>query len=82
MKRILVTEEEVTFSTLIYECDNVDINIKDILQSIDSKFENYKTNVELINVSVSLLLNCSPRKDDCEGLDVENLRKLLDIISL
>lgn len=80
MKRYIITEEEVTLSKLIEECEIEDVNIQDILSSIDCKFENYKTNVQLINISISLLLNCNPSKDDCEGINIENLEMLLNIL--
>ena len=80
MKRIRVIEEETFFSELIAECEDKDIDIKDILSAIDTKFENYKTNVELINVSIKLLLDCSPFKDDCKDIDIDNLKKLLNIL--
>ena len=81
MKRIIVTEEEVSFSKLIEECEDKDISIKNILQAIDTRFERYDINAQMINESVILLLSCSPDKDDCKDIDKENLEKLLNILN-
>ena len=80
MKRFVVKEEEITFAKLIDECNNEDINVADILEAIDSKFENYRTNVEMINKSIRLLLNCRPCKEEISGIDMENVKQLLDIL--
>lgn len=80
MKRTVVVEEDITFPKLIQECEDTDINIKDIIAAIDEKYAKYSINAELINQSISLLLSFKPSKGDCEDINVENLETLLNII--
>jgi len=82
MKYTKTINIETTFTELLDSCNDIDINSQEIIKELSDKFESYEFDIKLLHSILDIINSCSPSKEDLKDLDIDKIRKLLEVFGI
>jgi len=79
MEKIKIKNDiEIPFGYVISRYEESDVI--SMIREISDNFGSYDCDCNILNEIITILLSCSPGKEELKSLDVENIKNLLKII--